>query len=76
VAGWVVIKVPFARQLLSLGTCANLAASESIHEGAERASSGKAGTATPNPTIPAFREQSILASRKQGLPVICCATAS
>ena len=53
VAGWGVIKAPFARQLLSLRTCASLAASEIIHEGAERADSGKAGTATTNPTIPA-----------------------
>src|SRR5947208_2374596 len=53
VAGWVVIKAPFARQLLSLRTCASLAATEIIHGGAERADSGKAGTATTHPTIPA-----------------------
>src|SRR5947208_14942615 len=53
VAGWVVIKAPFARQLLSLRTCASLAASEIIHGGAERADSGKAGTATTHRTIPA-----------------------
>jgi len=45
VAGWVVIKAPFARQLLSLRRCASLAVSEIIHEGAERAGPGKAGTA-------------------------------
>ena len=58
VAGWVVIKAPFARQLLSLRTCASLAASEIIHGGAERASSGKAGTANHSSNNPGkFRER-------------------
>src|SRR5437879_1270777 len=76
VAGWGVIKAPFARQLLSLRTCASLAASEIIHEGADRADSSKAGTAT---TLQQSRQvqgaRPTLASRKQRrVPVICRAT--